>query len=140
MNSFFTKLFCFRAFSSFERKDDVNVKHGFRVTGFYWVYEIEDGQDFYCKVPKRLATHVSGTGVCGIMLPFDKIKLTGFNIKKRWFFRKGNKRYIKSLVKQDKSKYKMIKKFPKGLTSEEFEKMRIDVAIENMTNFFKLKK
>jgi hypothetical protein len=136
MNAFFNKLFCFLAFSDFEYGSENSVvKHGYRVSGFYWVYTPTDGERVFVHVPKRLATHVGGSGVCGVIVPFDKIKLTGFKIRKRWFFCINN-RHLNYLIKQDKRKYAMYKNIPKGLSSRQLSKTVIHMAVEvAMLNF-----
>jgi hypothetical protein len=138
MNALLNKLLCFRAFSSFEYGSEKSVvKHGYRVTGFYWVYTTTDGQNIYINVHKRLATHVSGYGICGVIVPFDKIKLTKIKIAKRWFFRTSDRTYINWLIKQDKRKYEMYKLIPKGLNSKQLSHIVIDMAVESAMKNFK---
>ena len=130
MRAFLNKIFCFRAFSSFKYSMHGSEGH-YRVTGFYWVYTTSDGHRIYIHVPKRLANHVGGYGVCGVIVPFDKITLTKIKLRKRWFFRKNDKHILK-LIEEDREKYKMYKKFPKGLSGKEIEEIVINKIVEEM--------
>jgi hypothetical protein len=131
MNAFINKLLCFRAFSSFEYGSQTSVvKHDYRVTGFYWVYTpVDSSERVIVHVPKRLATHVGGYGVCGVIVPFAEIKLTGFKIAKRWHFRTVDKVHINWLIKQDKRKYRMYKSIPVGLTSQELSDLTLEMVM-----------
>lgn len=131
MNAFFNKLLCFRAFSSFEYGSEKSVvKHDYRVTGFYYVYTTSDGERKIMSVKKRSANHVGGYGVCGVIVPFDKIRLTDFKLKRRWCFFKVKRKYINWMINKDRDNYKLYKSLPKGLSSSELE----DIIIENIMN------
>lgn len=133
MNALLNKLLCFRAFSSFEYGSQTSVvKHNYRVTGFYWVYTLIDSNErIFVHVPKRLATHVGGYGICGVIVPFSEIKLTGFKIAKRWFFRKNDKRHLNWLIKRDKRKLALYKSIPQGLTSKEMFDLTLEMAVNS---------
>jgi len=132
MNALLNKLLCFRAFSSFEYGSENSVvKHDYRVTGFYWVYTTTDNERVIVHVPKRLATHVGGYGICGVIVPFDKIRLTEVKIAKRWFFRRNDRRHLNYLISQDKRKYAMYRSMPKGLSSQQLSDAVIEIAINS---------
>lgn len=139
MNALLNKLLCFRAFSSFEYGSQTSVvKHDYRVTGFYWVYTpIDSRERVIIHVPKRLATHVGGYGICGVIVPFSEIHLTEFKFRKRWFFRTNDKRHINWLIKEDKRKYAMYKSIPKGLSSQELSDITLEMVIESAMKNFK---
>ena len=133
MKAFFNKLFCFRAYSSFEygSKNSV-VKHSYRVTGFIYVYTTSDGERKFVNVRKRNANHVNGYGVCGVIVPFDQIKLSGFSIKRRRHFRKVNRKHINWLIKKDRDNYKFYKSLPKGLSNNELEDIILDKIMNDL--------
>jgi hypothetical protein len=133
MKALLNKLFCFRAFSSFEYGSEKSVvKHDYRVTGFYYVYTTSDNQRHYMDVPKWKANCVAGYGVAGVIVPFDQIKLTGFKIKRRWHFFKVDRVHRNWLIKQSRDKYKLFKSFPKGLSSQEIDDRVIDNIMKNL--------
>lgn len=133
MNAILNKLLCFRAFSSFEYGSQNSVvKHDYRVTGFYWVYTTKEGQNVHIHVPKRLATHVGGYGIAGVIVPFAEIKLTKIKIAKRWFFRRHENRHLNFLIKQDRQKYAMYKGLPKGLSNKELSDTILEIAMNSV--------
>jgi hypothetical protein len=133
MRKFLNKLFCFRAFSSFEYGSEKSVvKHDYRVTGFIYVYTTSDNQKHYIHVPKWKANCVSGYGICGVIVPFNQIRLTEFKIKKRWHFFKVDRVHTNWLIEQDKEKYKFYKSLPEGLSSKEIQDITIDQIMKKL--------
>jgi hypothetical protein len=96
------------------------------------VYRNLEGENIYIHVPKRLATHVSGYGIAGVIVPFAEIKLTGFKIKRRMHFRRVDKRHINWLIEQDKRKYRLYKSLPQGLSAKQISDIVIDDIMKNL--------
>jgi hypothetical protein len=128
MKKIIARLLAVPGFSSFVKDGDL-----YRVTGFYYRYQFQDGtysDPYRCS---RLSSNcIGGSGICGIVLPFEEVDGWGLKIDRArfHFFIRFLKSGKNPLIKQQKEKTKILKKMPSNMDREAFEEWLIKDAIK----------
>lgn len=91
----------------------------YRLTGYYFVYEVADGKPLWIRCKKEDCTHVSGTSTAGVIADIDEVSwfdgVSASTLPTDW-----------KLAPMDIMNYNFYSKLPQGLTEDQL----LDKVIE----------
>ena len=125
MKRFIIRMSLIIGHSSFRIKDQ-----WYRTTGFFYIHVFPGGEKLMSGVSKFRATHVSGYGVSGTIVPFTDIEEIRYSY--RPFHRKHDMKGWKRLS-VEKVQYRDIKGIPEDMTKDDWDNEWIDRILDRAT-------